>query len=56
MKKKNKSKFGLIIGIIAFLLVAAVVILLILFREDKKTSLTILEKRWIEDNKNKISV
>ena len=54
MKKKNKSKFGLIIGIIAFLLVAAVVILLILFREDKKTSLTILEKRWIEDNKNKI--
>lgn len=54
MKKKNKSKFGLIIGIVAFLLVAAVVILLILFREDKKTSLTILEKRWIEDNKNKI--
>ena len=54
MKKRNKKKIGLIIGIISVLLIFISVSLLFLFQEDKKTSLTILEKRWIEDNKNKI--
>lgn len=54
MKKKNKTKIGLVIGVIAFVLLAVTITLFILFREDKKNSLTILEKRWIEDNKNKI--
>lgn len=52
--KKNRKKVGLIIGVVAILLVIASVTLLILFQEDKNTSLTILEKRWIEDNKNKV--
>lgn len=54
MKKKNKTKIGLVIGIGVFVIIAVSTVLFILFGEDKKTSLTILEKRWIEDNKNKI--
>lgn len=54
MKKKNKTKIGLVIGITVFVILAVSITLFVLFREDKKTSLTILEKRWIEDNKNKI--
>ena len=54
MKKKNKSKYGIIIGIVLAIIVIASALLILLFKEDKKTSLTILEKRWIEDNKNQI--
>lgn len=54
MKKKNKTKYGLIIGIAFAVIILASTLLILMFREDKKTSLTILEKRWIEDNKNQI--
>lgn len=47
----NKKK-GIIIGVIILLLVVALFIFLYFFKEDKKTTLTLSEKTWIDNRKN----
>ena len=46
------KKIKIIIGILIFALLAFGVYFFV--REDKKTSLTVIEKRWIENNKDKV--
>lgn len=49
--KKKKVLIGIIIGIVISLLIVASYF--ILTKEDKTTTLNIIEKQWIENNKNK---
>ena len=49
MNKKRK-----IIPIIIVLIIALIGIFYFFIREDRKTSLTVVEKRWIENNKNNV--
>ena len=49
--KKKKVLIGVIIGIVVLLL--GVTSYFVLTKEDKTTTLNILEKQWIESNKNK---
>ena len=51
--KKKKVLIGIIIGIVISLLIVASYF--ILTKEDKTTTLNIIEKQWIENNKNKRS-
>lgn len=50
----NKKKVVIISIIISVLAIIGAGIYLFLNRQDKKTTLTILEKQWIEKNKNEI--
>ena len=50
---KNKKIIITILSIIGTVLVAFVVYS-IFFKEDKNTTLTLIEKQWIENNKNKV--
>ena len=52
MKKKNV--FALIIAIIIVIIAIALVIYLIVTTLDAKDALTLSEKQWIENNKNKV--
>ena len=50
---KNKKVFAIIISIVA-LLIAGITIYFVAFKEDKNTTLTLLERQWIENNKSKL--
>jgi len=50
----NKKKIVIISVLIAIIAVIATSVYLYLNREDKNTTLTILEKQWIEKNKNEV--
>ena len=52
MKKKNKKI--IIISSIAFLILAALAIYTIMFREDSDTSLTLVERQWVESNRSRV--
>ena len=47
----NKKK-GIIIGVIILLLAVVLFVFLYFFKEDKKTTLTLSEKTWIDNRKN----
>ena len=47
----KKAKFAILTVVV---LVLTIGILYFFTKEDKKTSLTVLEKQWIENNKNKV--
>ena len=49
---KKKSKFLLITAILIALISISTIIIIALITPDKNTTLTAVEKRWIEDNKN----
>ncbi len=50
-----KTKKGLIISIIIVILfIISISVYFIFMKEDKKTTLTLIEKQWIEKNKNKM--
>lgn len=49
--KKKKLFIGIIIGVIIF--VGCLMTYVLLTREDKTTTLNIIERQWIESNKNK---
>lgn len=50
-----KKKRNIIIGIVTLLVLIIVGIIIYVFnKEDKNTTLTILDKQWIESNKNKL--
>ena len=50
----NKKKIAIISSILILLVVVSGVVYFILNRQDKNTTLTILEKQWIEKNKNTV--
>lgn len=49
-----KNRKWLIVGIVAVLIIISGIVIYILNREDSDTTLTILEKKWIESNKNTV--
>ena len=50
-----KTKKGIVIGIVSIIvLISAVVFYFILNRQDSNTTLNIMDKQWIEANKNKL--
>lgn len=49
-----KNKKWLIVGIVAVLILISGIVIYILNRKDSDTTLTILEKKWIESNKNTV--
>ena len=50
---KNKKILISIVAIL-ILLIAGIVTYFVAFKEDKNTTLTLLEKQWIENNKSKL--
>ena len=50
---KNKKIPVIIISVIV-LLIASISIYFVAFKKDKNTTLTLLEKQWIESNKSKL--
>ncbi len=50
-----KTKKGIVIGIVSIIvLISAVIFYFILNRQDSNTTLNIMDKQWIEANKNKL--
>jgi len=50
-----KNKKGIIIGIILVLIITVGVGIFLFFnKEDKNTTLTIVDKQWIQNNKNNL--
>lgn len=52
--KKNNKKILLILGTIILLIAFITTIYVVLTTPDKTSTLTALEKRWVEQNKNKV--
>ena len=53
MVKAVNKKIG-IIAIIVILVLGSIGVVRFFTKEDQKTTLTVVEKKWIEDNKNKV--
>ncbi len=50
----NKKRIGIIIWIVIVFLLAGFGFYFFFIKQDQKSTLTIVDKKWIEDNKNNV--
>ena len=50
----NKKRIGIIIGVVIALILSGFGFYFFFIKQDQKSALTIVDKKWIEDNKNNV--